>query len=75
MTHSEQEEGDEEEDENAGYLDNLYGSQMVSIPSLDLRAFGRNFKATSISTYDVRVNSRERRRLRVPKALADCDLS
>lgn len=31
VTHSEQEEGDEEEDENAGYLDNLYGDLIIRI--------------------------------------------
>lgn len=38
LAHSEQ----EEEDEDRGYLDNLYGDQIVSIPSRDSNAFSGN---------------------------------
>lgn len=75
VTHSEQEEEDEEEDECAGYLDNLCGDQMVSIPSQDSNAFGGNSETSGILTSDVKVNSKECRHVRLPKALADYDLS
>lgn len=65
VTHSEQEEEDEE-DEDVGYLDNLYGDHMVSIPSQNSNAFGGNSKASSVSTSDVKVNSKERRHVRPP---------
>lgn len=32
-----QEEGDEEEDEDVGYLDNLYGDKIICIPGKDIR--------------------------------------
>lgn len=71
VTHSEQ----EKEDEAAGYLNNLYGDQMESIPSQDFNAFGGNSKASNVSISDAKVNSRERRHVRLPKALAEYDLS
>lgn len=58
MTHSEQEEGDEEEDENAGYLDNLYGDLIIRIAGEDSIASGGNSKASSISISEVRVKPR-----------------
>lgn len=78
VTHLEQEEEDEEEEKDADYLDNLYGDQMVNIPSQDSRALDisdKNSRATNIPTPDVKINLRERRRVRMPKALADYYLS
>lgn len=71
VTSSEQ----EEEDEDADYFDNLYGDKMESIQSQDSNVFAGNSEVSGISTSELKVNSRERRHVRLPKALADYDLS
>lgn len=71
VTSSEQ----EEEDEDADYFDNLYGDKMESIQSQDSNVFAGNSEVSGISTSELKVNSRERRHVRLSKALADYDLS
>ncbi|XP_062617287.1 uncharacterized protein LOC134278991 [Saccostrea cucullata] len=78
VTMAEPTQEEEKEEEDGCYLGNLYDDQRGNILNQDSRApnnSGDNPTTTCDSNPASRANSWERRRVRLPKALADYDLS